>query len=90
MTINYLPIKKKNTQNIKKIIKKYKHKTILLPDNLNNKKFTHSLIHKTHKTLNKLNIITLITKKQITIPNITNLTNKQFQKTFTINIFTLF
>lgn len=90
VAISYLPVKKKNAQNVKKIIKKCKRKAVLLPSNLSNKKFARSLVHKAHKALSKLNIIALVAKKQVAIPNIANLTSKQFQKTFAINVFALF
>lgn len=90
MAISYLLVEEEDAQDVKKIIGECGRKAVLLPNDLSGEKLTCLLVYRAYKVLGRLDIMTLVVGKQVTIPDIADLTSEQFQKTFVINVFALF
>lgn len=90
VAINYLASEEKDAQEVKQIIEKTGRKIILLPGDLEDEQFCHSLVKSATEKLAGLDNITLIAGRQQYQTDITNLSTEELLKTYRVNVFSMF
>jgi hypothetical protein len=90
VAINYLPSEEKDAQEVIALIEQEGRKAIALPGDLSNEKFSRKLVKEAHKKLGGLDILACVAGKQHSVEKISELTTKQLEETYRVNVFALF
>jgi NAD(P)-dependent dehydrogenase (short-subunit alcohol dehydrogenase family) len=90
VAINYLPSEEQDAREVIALIEKEGRKAIALPGDLSNERFCRKLVKEAHKKLGGLDILTCVAGKQHAVEKIADLTTKQLEETYRVNVFALF
>ncbi len=89
VAINYLPSEEADAQEVIKLIEAEGRKAFALPGDLSNEKFARGLVRKAHKMLGGLDILACVAGKQHAVEKIADITTKQMEETYRVNVFAL-
>lgn len=90
VAITYLPVEKKDAQKIKSEIEALGQKCILLEGDLTNEKFCQKAVKETVKKLGKIDILVSNAAHQMRKDDISEITTKEFDRTFKTNVYAYF
>lgn len=87
VAINYLPEEEEDARSLAKLFEKEEKEVILLPGDISDEKTARKIIHEADKRLNGLNTLVLNAGVQKAHRNIKEITTKQLEYTFKVNVF---
>ncbi|WP_392566647.1 SDR family oxidoreductase [Utexia brackfieldae] len=90
VALNYLPAEESDAQAVAALIKAEGRQAILIPGDLSDEAFNQQMVKQAHQQLGGLDILALVAGKQQAVDDILNLSTEQLEKTFAINVFSLF
>lgn len=90
VAINYLPVEQPDAEDVKKLIEAEGRKAILIPGDLSDEAFCKDLVEQAQAELDGLDILALIAGKQQAVKDIADLPTEQLEKTFEVNVFSLY
>jgi NAD(P)-dependent dehydrogenase (short-subunit alcohol dehydrogenase family) len=90
VAINYLPSEEKDAKEVIALIEAEGRKAIALPGDISNEKFARKLVKDAHKKLGGLDVLTCVAGKQHWVKKIAEMTSKQVEETYRVNVFALF
>jgi len=90
VAISYVKNEQKDAEETKELVEKEGRKCLLLPGDLQDKKYCISIVEDTVKHFGKLNILVNNAAWQYPKENLTDLEDDQIEKTFDINILSFF
>jgi NAD(P)-dependent dehydrogenase (short-subunit alcohol dehydrogenase family) len=90
VAINYLPSEEKDAKEVIALIEAEGRKAIAIPGDLKNEAFCKKLISQAHKKLGGLDILAAVAGKQHYVEKIVDISTKQFEETYQVNVFALF
>lgn len=90
VVLNYLPAEQEDAEEVKALIEEAGRKAVLIPGDLSDEKFSRSLVMRAVEELGGLDILALVAGKQVAVEEIKDITSEQFQKTYAVNVFSLF
>jgi len=90
VAISYVENEKKDAEDTKALVEKEGRKCLLLPGDLQDKKYCISIVEDTVKQLGKLNILVNNAAVQNPVDNLTDIDDEQLEKTFDVNILSFF
>lgn len=90
IAINYLPSEEKDAKEVIALIEAEGRKAIALPGDLKSEAFCKKLIAQAHKRLGGLDILAAVAGKQHYVEKIVDISTKQFEETYEVNVFALF
>jgi NAD(P)-dependent dehydrogenase (short-subunit alcohol dehydrogenase family) len=90
VAINYLPSEEADAKEVIALIEKAGRKAFALPGDLGNESFCRKLVKDAHKKLGGLDILACVAGKQHAVEKIADISTKQFEETYRVNVFALF
>jgi hypothetical protein len=90
VVISYLPSEESDAQEVVKLIEAAGRKAYAIPGDVSNEAFCKKLIQQTHKKLGGLDVLAVVAGKQHAVEKITDITTKQLEETYKVNVFALF
>lgn len=90
IAINYMESEQKDADSLKELLEKEGHKVILIPGDLSNEEFNKKMVKEAYEKLGGLDILALVAGKQVAKKDIQDITTEQLEKTFAVNVFSLF
>jgi len=90
VAINYLPSEEQDAKEVIALIESEGRKAIALPGDISNEKFCRRLVKDAHRKLGGLDILACVAGKQHSVEKISELTTKQLEETYRVNVFALF
>lgn len=90
IVLNYLESEEADAKEVIKLVEAEGRKAIAYPADLSVEKNCKDLVRLALDELGGLDILALIAGKQISVSNIDNLTTKQIQETFAVNVYSMF
>lgn len=90
IAINYLPEEQTDAEEVARYIEKAGRKAILLPGDLQEEKFCHSMVKEALEKLGGLDILALVSGYQRSEKDITKVKTENLHRTFTTNVYSLF
>src|ERR1700754_3693279 len=87
VAINYLPSEEKDAKEVIALIEAEGRKAIAIPGDLKSEAFCKKLIAQAHKKLGGLDILAAIAGKQHYVEKIVDISTKQFEETYQVNVF---
>lgn len=90
VAISYLPVEEPDAQEVKKYIEQAGRRAILIPGDLADEKFCKKLVREAAKKLGGLDIMVLNAGYQQYSTDIEKLDTAQLERTFAINVFSMF
>lgn len=89
VAINYLPSEEADAREVIALIEKEGRKAVALPGDIGNEKVCRKLVKEAHKKLGGLDILACVAGKQHAVEKISELTTKQLEETYRVNVFAL-
>jgi NAD(P)-dependent dehydrogenase (short-subunit alcohol dehydrogenase family) len=89
VAINYLPSEETDAKEVIALIEKEGRKAIALPGDLKDEKFCMKLVKEAHKKLGGLDILACVAGRQHAVEKIADVTTKQLEETYRVNVFAL-
>lgn len=89
VVINYLPSEQQDADEVVELIKAAGRKAYAIPGDLSNESFCKKLVQQAHKKLGGLDVLALVAGKQHAVEKIADLTTKQMEETYRVNVFSL-
>lgn len=90
VVLNYLPSEEADALEVIALIEKSGRKAFALPGDLSDEKFCIKLVKEAHKKLGGLDILACVAGKQHSTDKIADISTKQFEETYRVNVFALF
>ncbi len=90
VAINYLPSEQSDAEEVARLIEKEGRRIALLPGDLSDEAFCRRLVEDACRELGGLDILALVAGKQVATKDIRDITSAQLEKTFAVNVFSLF
>jgi hypothetical protein len=90
VAINYLPSEEADAREVISLIEQAGRKAFALPGDLSKESFARKLVKDAHKKLGGLDILACVAGKQHAAESIKELTTKQLEETYRVNVFALF
>ena len=90
VAINYLPAEEADAREVISLIEQAGRKAYALPGDLRNESFARKVVETAHKKLGGLDILACVAGKQHAVDEIKDLTTKQLEETYRVNVFALF
>ena len=90
VVINYLPGEEKDAKEVVQLIEAAGRKAFAIPGDLSNESFCKKLVQQAHKKLGGLDVLALVAGKQHAVETIADITTKQLEETYKVNVFALF
>jgi NAD(P)-dependent dehydrogenase (short-subunit alcohol dehydrogenase family) len=90
VVISYLPSEEIDAKEVIDLIKAAGRKAYGIPGDVKNESFCSKLIRQAHKKLNGLDILAVVAGKQHAVEKINDITTKQLEETYKVNVFALF
>ncbi len=90
VVINYLPSEEKDAKEVVELIEATGRNAYAIPGDLSNEAFCKRLVQQAHKKLGGLDVLAIVAGKQHGVEKITDLTTKQLEETYKVNVFALF
>jgi NAD(P)-dependent dehydrogenase (short-subunit alcohol dehydrogenase family) len=89
VVINYLPSEEGDAKEVVALIEAAGRKAYAIPGDLSNESFCKKLIQQAHKKLGGLDVLAVVAGKQHAVEKITDITTKQLEETYKVNVFAL-
>jgi NAD(P)-dependent dehydrogenase (short-subunit alcohol dehydrogenase family) len=90
VVISYLPSEEIDAKEVIDLIKAAGRKAYGIPGEVKNESFCSKLIRQAHKKLGGLDILAIVAGKQHAVEKINDITTKQLEETYKLNVFALF
>ena len=90
VAINYLPSEEADAREVISLIEQAGRKAFALPGDLSKEPFARKLVKDAHNKLGGLDILACVAGRQHAVEAIKDLTTKQLEETYRVNVFTLF
>lgn len=90
VVFTYLPQELPDAQEVVQLIEKSGHKVVAVAGDLSDESFCKTLVQKAVDAMGSIDILANIAGKQITVSDILELTTKQLEETFTVNVFAMY
>ncbi len=90
VVINYLPSEESDAKEVVELIEAAGRKAYAIPGDLSKESFCKKLIQQAHKKLGGLDVLAVVAGKQHAVEKITDITTKQLEETYKVNVFALF
>jgi NAD(P)-dependent dehydrogenase (short-subunit alcohol dehydrogenase family) len=90
VAINYLPSEEADAREVIALIERAGRKAIALPGDLKDERFCAKLVKEAHKKLGGLDILACVAGRQHAVEKIADVTTKQLEETYKVNVFALF
>ncbi len=90
VVISYLPAEEKDARDVAHYIEAAGQRAILIPGDIGNEKFCKKLVRDAYKALGKIDILVMNAGYQQSSDDILKLTTKQLERTFAINVYSMF
>lgn len=90
VAIAYLPAEESDAQEVKALIEAEGRTAVLLPGDLNDEAYARAMVHKAHEGLGCLDILALVAGRQVSTHDISEITTKQLEEVFRVNVFSIF
>jgi NAD(P)-dependent dehydrogenase (short-subunit alcohol dehydrogenase family) len=90
VAISYLPSEEADAREVIALIESKGRKAFAFPGDISNEKFCNKLVKAAHKALGGLDILACIAGKQHAVEKIADVTTKQLEETYRVNVFALF
>jgi NAD(P)-dependent dehydrogenase (short-subunit alcohol dehydrogenase family) len=90
VAISYLPSEEEDAKEVIALIQKEGRKAIAIPGDLRSEAFCKKMVAQAHKKLGGLDILALVAGKQHAVDAIADITTKQLEETYQVNVFALF
>jgi len=90
VAISYLPSEEKDAKDVIALIEAEGRKAVALPGDISNEKFARRLVKDAHKKLGGLDVLACVAGKQHWVETIAEMTSKQVEETYRVNVFALF
>lgn len=90
VAINYLPVEQPDAEEVKKLIEAEGRKAVLIPGDLSDESFCKELVEQANSELGGLDILALVAGKQQAVEDILDLPTEQLEKTFQVNVYSLY
>ncbi|HTB97060.1 MAG TPA: SDR family oxidoreductase [Terracidiphilus sp.] len=90
VVINYLPSEESDAQEVVGLIEAAGRKAYAIPGDLGNEAFCKKLVQQASKKLGGLDILAAVAGKQHAVEKIADITTKQLEETYKVNVFALF
>ena len=90
VAISYLPSEEADAKEVIALIEKEGRKAVAIPGDLRSESFCKKLVAQAHRKLGGLDILALVAGKQHAVEKIADITTKQLEETYEVNVFALF
>jgi hypothetical protein len=90
VVINYLPSEEADAKEVIGLIEAAGRKAYGIPGDVSSESFCRKLIQQAHKKLGGLDILAIVAGKQHAVEKIKDITTKQLEETYKVNVFALF
>jgi hypothetical protein len=90
VVISYLPSEEADAKEVIALIEAAGRKAYGIPGDISNESFCKKLIQQAHKKLGGLDILAIVAGKQHAVEKIKDITTKQLEETYKVNVFALF
>jgi hypothetical protein len=90
VVISYLPSEEADAKEVLGLIRAAGRKAYGIPGDVKNESFCRKLIQQAHKKLDGLDILAIVAGKQHAVEKIKDITTKQLEETYKVNVFALF
>jgi NAD(P)-dependent dehydrogenase (short-subunit alcohol dehydrogenase family) len=89
VAINYLPSEEADAKEVIALIEAEGRKAFAMPGDLSNEKFARKLVREAHRKLGGLDVMACVAGKQHAVDKIADVTTKQMEETYRVNVFAL-
>jgi hypothetical protein len=90
VAISYLPSEEADAKEVIALIEKEGRKAVAIPGDIRSESFCKKLVSQAHRKLGGLDILALVAGKQHAVEKISDITTKQLEETYEVNVFALF
>jgi NAD(P)-dependent dehydrogenase (short-subunit alcohol dehydrogenase family) len=90
VVINYLPSEEKDAKEVVELIEAAGRRAFAIPGDLSHESFCKKVVQQAHKKLGGLDVLALVAGKQHAVKKISDITTKQLEETYKVNVFALF
>lgn len=90
IALNYLPSEQSDAEEVARLVKKEGRTVALIPGDLSNEAFCRELVAESCRQLGGLEVLALCAGTQTAARDIRDITTDQLEKTFAVNVFSLF
>jgi hypothetical protein len=90
VAINYLPSEEADAKEVIAIIREAGRKAIALPGDLSKEAFARRVVASAHRKLGGLDILACVAGKQHAVDRIADISSRQLEQTYRVNVFALF
>jgi len=90
VAVNYLPSEEQDARETIELIQAEGRNAVALPGDLSDEEFCRELVKAAHRQLGGLDILAAVAGKQHAVEKIHDLTTKQLEETYRVNVFALF
>ena len=90
VAINYLPSEESDAKEVIALIEAEGRKAFAFPGDIGNEKFARKLVKDAYKKLGGLDVLACVAGKQHAVEKIAEVTTKQMEETYRVNVFALF
>ena len=90
VALSYLPSEERDAKEVISLIEREGRKAFALPGDMSNEKFCRKLIRDAHKKLVGLDILAIVAGKQHSVEKLADLSTKQMEETYRVNVFPLY
>jgi len=90
VAISYLPGEESDAREVISLIEKEGRKAVAIPGDCRSESFCKKLIAQAHTKLGGLDILAIVAGKQHAVDKIADISTKQLQETYEVNVFALF
>lgn len=90
IVMNYLPSEEPDAKEVIKLIKESGRQVIDCPGDISNEEFCKDLIKNAKDNFGSIDILANVAGKQVSVQSITELSTKQFDETFKVNVYGMF
>jgi NAD(P)-dependent dehydrogenase (short-subunit alcohol dehydrogenase family) len=90
VAISYLPSEEADAKEVVALIQKEGRKAVAIPGDIRSESFCRKMVAQAHRKLGGLDILALVAGKQHAVEKIADITTKQLEETYEVNVFALF
>ncbi|HEY6464800.1 MAG TPA: SDR family oxidoreductase [Candidatus Acidoferrales bacterium] len=90
VVISYLPSEEADAKEVIELVEAAGRRAYGIPGDVSNESFCRKLIQQAHKKLGGLDILAIVAGKQHAVEKIDDITTKQLEETYKVNVFALF
>jgi NAD(P)-dependent dehydrogenase (short-subunit alcohol dehydrogenase family) len=90
VAISYLPSEEADAKEVIALIEAEGRKAVALPGDISNEKTARKVVRDAHKKLGGLDVLALVAGKQHFVEKIADVSSKQMEETYRVNVFALF